>query len=258
MDTIAVIKVITRLIMPPGCLVIALLVGLCAWRRWPRLAVTLIASSALALYLLSTPLVAGRLANTLEVDPAVDALQVAAFGAEAIVVLGGGRRLHAPEFDGPTVSTHALARLRYAAHLQRTTGLPIAVTGGTVMRPALPEAELMAKVLKEDFQQPVRWVETASRNTAQNATGIRALLQPEGIRRVVVLSHATHLPRAVQMFRDQGFEVLPAPTAFIGDPDPGSVLIGDLLPSAEALLHTRLALHEHLGLLWYRLRTARE
>ena len=255
MDTIVLIKVITALILPPGSLLIGLLLALCLWRSRPRVAAILVAAATLALYLASMPLVAGRLAAALEGGyPAVDASAVAAFGAEAIVVLGGGRRLYAPEFGGPTVSTLALARVRYAARLQRATGLPIAVTGGAVVLPGQAEGTLMAKTLAEDFQVPVRWVEAAARNTAQNARFVHDILAPLGVRRVVVLSHANHLPRAVEMFRDQGFQVLPAPTAFNGNPSAGGRLVlGDLLPSSHALDGTRVALHEHLGLLWYRL-----
>ena len=52
-----------------------------------------------------------------------------------------------------------------------------------------------------------------------------------------------------------GVEVLPAPTAFVANPSANHAwLVGDLLPSSQAFDHTRVALHEHLGLLWYRLR----
>lgn len=257
MDSIVLIKVLTELIMPPGCIVIGLLLGLSLWRRRPRAAGALVAAATGALYLASTPLVSARLADTLEIYPVVDAARIAAFGAQAIVVLGGGRRLYAPEFDGPTVSTHALARLRYAARLQRQSGLPLAVTGGAVSWPAAAEGTLMARVLREDFQVPVRWVEAASRNTVQNARLTRKMLAAENIQRVVLISHAAHLRRATEMFVDQGFQVLPAPTVIRGSAHSHGVTPGDLLPTATALFRTRLALHEHLGRLWYRLGGAR-
>ena len=62
--------------------------------------------------------------------------------AQAIVVLGAGKRTHAPEFGGETVNRLALERLRYAATLARETRLPMLVSGGA---PAgdTPEASLM-------------------------------------------------------------------------------------------------------------------
>ena len=239
--------------MPPGCVLLALVAGLLSWRRWRRLALSLIGAGTFVLYACSTPMMASVLARTVEIHPAVDAAAVSAFAAEAIVILGGGRRTHAPEFDGPTVSGHALERLRYGARLQRATGLPLVVTGGVAVGDQAPEGPLMAKALAQDFQVAVKWVEQHSRNTAENARNVAAILLPKGIKRVVVLSHAMHLPRAVEMFADQGFDVLPAPTAFVAPPKITRLYLPDFIPSARALMLTRLALHEHLGRLWYRL-----
>ena len=55
------------------------------------------------------------------------------------------------------------------------------------------------------------------------------------------------------MFRAQGFEVVPAPTAFFSNPE-GSVDPWDWLPTTGALRASRYALHERLGRIWYRLR----
>ena len=59
------------------------------------------------------------------------------------------------------------------------------------------------------------------------------------------------MPRAVAIFEKAGLNVIPAPTAFkSGQP----FEVSGLLPGADSINTSRLALHEMLGLLWYRIR----
>ncbi len=77
------------------------------------------------------------------------------------------------------------------------------------------------------------------------------MLAPSGISRIVLVTHATHMPRAEQAFRRAGFEVVPAPTGFpVGD----GFRVTDLLPGAEALWRNATVLKEWIGMLWLALR----
>jgi uncharacterized SAM-binding protein YcdF (DUF218 family) len=108
----------------------------------------------------------------------------------------------------------------------------------------------MAQVLREEFQTPVKWVEQQSRNTAQNASQLRALLP---VQHIVLVTHAMHMPRAVAAFERVGFTVTAAPMGFrSGRNDPYDFL--DCLPSGSALIVSRAALHEWLGMFYYKLR----
>jgi len=213
-DGLLLSKLVASLILPPGSIVVMLALGLavCRWR--PRLGLGLATAALGALYLLSTGAVAGALMAPLERSAVPEPARIAEFAPEAVVVLGGGRRSYAPEFGGETVSSKSLERVRYGARLQRETGLPLAVTGGTVSSDGEPEARLMARVLQEELGATVRWVEEHSRNTEQNAAFTRRLLEPEGVTRVLLVTHAAHMPRAAASFRAQGLYVLEAPTAF--------------------------------------------
>lgn len=53
-------------------------------------------------------------------------------------------------------------------------------------------------------------VETASSNTAENAFASARLLRQRGARRVVLVSHRLHLPRARLLFRLAGLKVVGA------------------------------------------------
>lgn len=199
------------LLTPPGLSLWPLLLGLALWRR-RALALGLIALAALLLYALSSPLLVRPLVNLLEGQYAP--LRKVPAEAQAIVVLGAGRRLRAPEFGGgDTVNAWALERLRYAAWLQRRSGLPLMAAGGGEPGRRHAEAELSRPVLVEELGVPVTWLETASLNTYENAREAARILIPAGIRRVVVVTHAMHMPRAMWSFRRAGLEPIAAPTA---------------------------------------------
>jgi len=250
-------KLIAALILPPAGPVLLALFGLwlarsdsSRWeaqrRRWRHAGLTLAALSLLGLFALSLPVVGNALMAPLEPHPPITRAQLQR--AQAIVVLGGGTYYAAPEYGGDTVGYYTLERLRYGARLARESRLPLLVTGGAPFG-ARPEAESMRETLESDFGVKVRWVEAASRDTAENASLSAPLLKAAGITRIALVSHGWHLPRAVPLFEKQGLEVIAAPTAFsTGSPS----LLEDLLPGA--MLRSRRALSEYLGQLYNRLK----
>ncbi|MCZ6803061.1 MAG: YdcF family protein [Proteobacteria bacterium] len=77
-------------------------------------------------------------------------------------------------------------------------------------------------------------------------------MKENGIDSIYLVTHAWHMPRAVMMFEHEGINVTPAPTIFVIDvTDPAWSYY---IPSASALYGTRIALHEYIGMLWYKLR----
>src|SRR5690606_3552038 len=247
------VKALGALLLPPGILVLLALAGLLLRRRRPGTGAALLWTAVLVLLVLSLPPAGRALLAGLETrSPPLAPESALAARAQAIVVLGGGRQWHAPEYAGDTVNRYTLERLRYAARLHRASGLPVLVSGGSTLGEAVPEAELMRRVLAQDFGVPVRWVETRSRNTFENALYTTAVLEGAGIRVVLLVTHAWHMPRARWSSTRAGLVTVPAPTGF----STGSASRLELLPTAQGLAMSRLALHERLGLLWYRLRHA--
>ena len=169
------------------------------------------------------------------------------------MVLGGGRYYGTPEYYGDTVNSWTLERLRYTAELGKKTGLPVLVTSGRLHQENLSEAELMAGVLEESFNQTVTWQERSSRNTAENAKYSADLLRDEGIRKIYLVTHAFHMRRALREFNKTGLQVTPAPTSFSFS-DPVLFTIGNFIPSASQLRWSSIALHEYAGILWYQIR----
>jgi len=173
--------------------------------------------------------------------------------ARAIVILGGGRYPDAPEYQGDTVAEPTLERLRYGAWLQAKSKLPILVSGGVVnndQRP--PEAQLMQQVLEHEFRATVTWVESRSHTTYENAIFSRLLLEKAGIKNIILVTHAIHMPRASEAFAKAGFNVTPAPMGFDTGTDIPTIL--RLLPSVYSLFSVRELMNEVLGRAWYHLR----
>jgi uncharacterized SAM-binding protein YcdF (DUF218 family) len=239
-------RVISDLLLPPaGPLLLALIcipISLAAKHRlWKRFTTALAVVSLISLCVLSMPIVGTTLLASLEQYPPLRAEQLK--NVQAIVILGGGK-YGGPEYGGDTVDTGTLERLRYGVHLARASKLPILVTGGAPLG-GKPEGEAMREALMQDFGLDVRWIETGSRNTSENASGSAQILKAAGISRIALVSQGWHLVRAVPMFEREGFSVLPAPTGFVSRP-PSLVL--SLLPSDG--YSSRVALHEYLGMLF--------
>lgn len=242
-------KVVSTLLLPPLAPILLITLGLVLLRAHRRIGLTLAWLGVTATILLTSSPSVGWLADQLEAPAALSA--EAANGAEAIVILGGGRRRHAPEYGGETVNRLTLERLRYGARLARDTGLPILVSGGAPSGD-LPEADLMQAALEIDFNMPVRWTERVSLDTRQNAQFSAVQLKAAGVRRILLVTHAIHMSRARAEFEAQGFEVIGAPTGWLGGPERQELDLG-VLPSANSAYAGWLATHEWLGLLAYRL-----
>lgn len=236
------------LALPPGLNILLGVLALVLLLRWRRLGIALLAANTLLLYCLSTPIVQVALTKPLESTPAVGAAALANSDAQAIVVLAGAIYDDAPEYGRDSVTTGTLARMQYAAYLQRQTHLPLLVSGGSVYGDKAAIAAVMARVLREEFDVPVGWAETDSRNTQENAKYTADILIPIKITRILLVSDASHIPRARQHFQRYGFDVIAAPTRFYSLLDYTERPWAYFYPSAQALERSVAALHEHLGL----------
>lgn len=242
---------VAAFLLPPLSLLLVLALGIFLLQRRRKSAKILLIIATALLWLASTPYFAEGGLHLLEARTA--ALDVQRQHADAIMILGGGTYFRAPEYAGQdTVSEHTLVRLRYGARLQRETGKPVLVSGGKPRGNQVSEAQQMKTVLEQDFRVPARWTEDSSDNTFENAHHSFRMLQQQGIRKIYLVTHGWHMPRAAEVFRRAGFEVIEAPTAFT------TRYRTDLLaflPRAESLRDSEIFVHEAIGLLWYRLRS---
>jgi len=241
-----VLDLLRLLVMPPLSLLLAAALGLVLRRKRERLGTWVAGVAAGLLVLLCVPLVGAALLRGLQGAP-LDPARIPE--AQAIVLLTADFAPEAPEYGGAAAGPLTLERARYAARLARETGLPLLVSGGVVASGGPPLADLAAEVCAE-LGAPPRWRETRSGDTRANARRSAELLRPAGVERVLLVTHAWHVPRARAAFARAGLEAIPAPTGFRAWP-PAS--LGALLPSARGLRESCWAVHEWIGRAWYAL-----
>ncbi|CAM3243286.1 transmembrane protein [Ectopseudomonas mendocina] len=244
--------ILKQLLMPPGILLLLMLLGWWLRRRFPRLAGVCFVTGFGGLWLMSLPAVMQWSAGLLEREPALEEARWATLAqrADAIVILGAGREQNDPGWGGADQpGLMALERLRYAARLARASGLPMAATGGLHYGQPPSEAALMADAMKRDYGLEIRWLEEQSRTTWENAVLSADLLQPQGVRRVVLVTQAWHMPRSRWSFEQAGFEVISAPMGYLsaGYARP----LGGWLPESRVIWQSSQLLNEAIGLLAY-------
>ncbi|PID46986.1 MAG: hypothetical protein CSB47_01240 [Proteobacteria bacterium] len=244
-------RTIEFLLYPPGNLLLFLLLGLLLYKH-PKVRFWLAGIAVAQLLLLSLPVVSNALLVALEQQyPPQKALWEHS-SAEAIVVLGGGRNDKATEYGGVTVSSAEMERLRYAAFLHRKTGAPILLTGGDPIDSGMSEAKLMQQVLQDEFGVSAKWLEGNSHTTWENAVFSDEILSANGIKTAWLVTHAWHMPRSMQVFANRSVKYIPAPHSY------GALAWDKLwfkwIPQARAMDISVTALHEWLGIVWYRLK----
>lgn len=254
---------LTALVLPPASLILMLLLGLWLGRRRKGLGRTLVFSAISLLWLLSTSGAASWIQTyLLRPPPALGLLDLAKLKTELkgqpamIVVLGGGLTTWSPEYAGPRLNELSMARMAYGLHLSQQLSVPVGFSGGLgwgqprpADQPGLSEAAVAAETARAEFRIPLAFTETHSRDTAENARHTQQMLHAAGIRHVVVVTHAWHMPRAMQLFKaawGPEAQVIAAPMGAFPSQDDQPVL--RWLPSAEGARNCWRGLREWLGL----------
>ena len=252
--------VLSSLLLPPVPWLVLSLVGarLILWRRgWGWLLVVL---ASAGIWLSACNAVGEWLQGALlSPPPALSAERVATLRRDmvsrqsvAVVVLGGGREAHAPEYGVASLSPLALERLRFGIWLGRQTGAPLMFSGGLghASTPGASEAEVAAAIAASEFGRPLRWVESRSRDTRENAQFAVAVLKENRIEHVVLVTHGWHMPRALRAFRDAAtrvgatWELVPAPMGLASRIERPTLR---WVPSSEGFLLVRAVLREKIG-----------
>ena len=251
-----IITLLKTFLLPPALQLLMLLVAACLWWRSRVIAGLLAILAWISLLLFSLPIVSSGLFYWLEAPYFAQyqsSRQPILADAQAIVVLGGGRQRHPPEYADDQLGYHALWRIRYGVKLAKALELPLIVSGGTVYPyETLSEAQIATRLLAEDYGFTEVIQEGASRNTWQNAENTAALAAQQNINKVILVTHAYHMRRSQLAFDRAGLDTIPMPTGFYSTDVDG--WWDSWLPQAQALYNSQLAIHEYLGLLAYALR----
>ena len=155
-----------------------------------------------------------------------------------IVVLSGGIT------SKGLLNATTRGRVAWAAELYtRGLGGQLVVSGGP-RRPGRPPSGPAMKALAAELGVPAEriQIEGESSRTAENAEEVAQFVRRAGDGSILLVTSPLHMRRALLCFRKQGIEVGPAPA-------PG--IEGEPPERASALSQ---ALHEYIGLVYYRFR----
>jgi uncharacterized SAM-binding protein YcdF (DUF218 family) len=246
-------------LIPPNLFILLTAVGLVLAWRWTRLGLVVATVGGALLYLASMPVVGDYLIGYVK-DLARE-IPVLPSDAPpgAIVVLSADYRRSDTPGQAYTAGPLTLERLAAAAREERRLGLPVLVSGGRPGGIDESLASIMSTVLQEDFRVPVRWREERSLNTYENAAFSADILRRAGVSSALLIVHCRDMARALWSFYAVGYPVTPGicsrqlVTGEQRNEDEGqSLSVSFFFPQISSLVTSYRALHELIGLWWYR------
>lgn len=236
-------KAITAMILPVPLACALVLVGLCLLRAWPRLAKGMILLGPLYLLLLSFSPVTTWLAESLEQQYPV---WQPGEPVDYVVVLGSGHHVKDKRPPWQVLSPTALSRLMEGYRVWQANPAATLVVSGYAGDEPQSHADSLAQAavaLGVPAQQILRLPQAM--DTLEEARQGKALL---GDSPAVLVTSATHLVRAMEIYQSEGLNVTAAPADFTDNPTRPWYL------SAENLWKSQRVLHEYIGRTWLRLR----
>jgi len=197
---------------------------------------------------------AGRLLGSLERPYAgvkIDGLPK----ADAIVMLGGGAAPSRFEAEGVHL-TPAGDRLVMARELFRLGKAPVLLLGGNANKldGVVKFEGVIVRDLIATWGLPPEAIIPlgANEDTHDEALKVRALATEHGWHRVLLVTSANHMRRAVGVFRAQGIEVIPVPCNFLTTVATAPPPPGLSVPRYDGFVKVAIWLHEEIGWWTYR------
>lgn len=248
-------RIFIPLVEPIGLVWFTLIVlAALLWRKRLRFLAFVTSALAVFIYIVGATDLPDALLRSLErpyLGVKIDALPV----CDAVVILGGGLE-PSPDEVGGLHLTKAGDRIIAALEVIRLGKAPVLVCGGSAVEiggAVKVEADLFKQALIER-RVPVSEIISLGRctDTHDEATRTRAIAERRGWRRVLLVSSANHLPRAVATFRAAGIEVVPVPCNFLAKR--GGGLLRDAIPGFGGFEKMSVWIHEQIGWWEYRRR----
>jgi uncharacterized SAM-binding protein YcdF (DUF218 family) len=239
-----------QIALEPGHILVALLVlgvVLLIWRRSRRAGTRLIVIATILFVVIAVfPVGAWLLAPLEERFPPPETMPAEVAG---IVVLGGGQDARVTvERDRLALDQPAERMIETAALMRRYPDAVVVFTGGLGFR-GTTEADIARQALAMMGADVERVLfEDTARNTYENALQTYELVRPDTEATWLLVTSATHMPRAMASFRKVGWRVVPYPV----DYRTGLAWTeGGWFSLAQHLTELDMAVHEYVGLVSY-------
>ena len=243
-------KILPLLISPIFIFLTAALIFTIKKRNWTALSITIIFSIS------CTSITANPLWRILEAGQTPIHVKNAS-KTDAIVVLSG--MIGAIEFEGNQFIQWGNADrfMKGIDLVKHDKGDLIIFTGGNLPWQKLATDEgsiLRKKALEMNIPKEQILVTSRVENTAQEAQEVAKLLANKN-KKITLVTSAFHMPRASNLFRQQGFDVYQFPVDFRSRAQSQSLTPMDFIPSAAAANKTFEAIREFLGRTYYGIRS---
>ena len=238
----------------PACLFLAILGLFCLWfTRKQKTGKVLLTMSTVLLGVFSYCSVTDMLAKPLEqaYQPVSDFQGLE--DVKWIVVLGGGSSVDPSLPPSTYLSDASLIRLSEGVFLHnRLPKSKLVLTGRSGFEGIRPVAEVMADTASEWGVESENIVlETNATDTKDHPVYVKEFV---GKDRFILVTSASHMPRAMGLFRKHGMDPIPAPTDYMVKEREGGLSPGVFFPSAGSLEKAERVIHEYLGIVWARIR----
>lgn len=173
---------------------------------------------------------------------------------DGILVLGGGLSTALSDARAlPVLNRDGERLMEFVALSRRYPGARLVFAGGSPPHDAGAEAAASAKVFQSLGLSPEKVLfENTSQTTWENAVNAMALVKPQAGQRWLLVTSASHMPRAMGAFRAAGWpDPTPWPVAYRSAPTWWAT---PEQPFSEMLAALDVAAHEWIGLAVYHLR----
>jgi len=247
-------KIAGLMLFPVGMGFVLWLAGLVLWlarpgRRWGP---ALVAAAGLAVFLAASPLTGWLMLHPLEsaAGPRAQPAELAPKGVATVVVLSGSYHPHGAT---PAARCGASTLLRVMEGVRLWKGLKgarLVMSGGSHQDGKGPSQPMQEVARQLGVPAGAMAGEAASWDTEGQARALAPLL---GNRPFALVTQASHMSRALMIFRSYGMTPLPAPCDFITGPDFTWEPV-QWLPQVRGLGMTERACYEYLGKVWYGLK----
>ena len=232
-------KLVEYAIFPPGSIIIVFLV-ISLFSTKKKFVFYLSLFCAVVLYLASISPVKNMLVSPLEQSYKIPKN----LHANAIVVLGAG------SYNKNTLDGDSLNRLVGGYILYKKLHLPIIFSGGYATS-TRSTANIAKKILEQmGVNSKDIFIDNKSFDTNQNAIYTAKICRKQNFRKIILVTSAYHMRRAVMLFKKHNLDVIPYPVDF---KESHSYNFYSYLPTLGNLVISTEALREYLGYLYYKL-----
>lgn len=172
------------------------------------------------------------------------------------VVLGGFADYD--EYRNSVTLSEAAERLFKAMEMYRKRQIDtIIISGGaaSITGKIRPESIYARQYLiNQGIDSGIIFIDTQSMNTFENAVHTEKLIRQKGMNRsVILITTASHMPRAKRCFKKAGLHAFPKSVQYFSNPNRGYIVSDYFIPSSEALKKFDALMKEWVGYWVYRI-----